>query len=93
VNINGCADSVKFVYSDTSDSFTVGGVEYTLNLAGFQVGGATVSEFWTQEAANNSALLRGVAVERSSLVPDPGSSLLLLGISLVGLRAWRKRGQ
>ena len=24
-------------------------------------------------------------------VPDPGSSLLLFGIGLVGLRAWRKR--
>ena len=27
----------------------------------------------------------------SSAVPDPGSSLLLLGIGLVGLRAWRRR--
>ena len=27
----------------------------------------------------------------ASPVPDPGSSLLLLGMSLVGLRAWRKR--
>jgi len=26
-------------------------------------------------------------------VPDPGSTLLLFGISLVGLRAWRKRRQ
>jgi len=26
-------------------------------------------------------------------VPDPGSTLLLFGISLVGLRAWRKRWQ
>ena len=28
-----------------------------------------------------------------STVPDPGSSLLLLGMGLVGLRAWRKRLQ
>lgn len=27
----------------------------------------------------------------STTVPDPGSSLLLLGIGLAGLRAWRKR--
>ena len=27
----------------------------------------------------------------SASVPDPGSSLLLLGIGLVGLRAWRRR--
>jgi hypothetical protein len=26
-------------------------------------------------------------------VPDPGSTLLLLGMGLVGLRAWRRRGQ
>jgi hypothetical protein len=26
-------------------------------------------------------------------VPDPGSTLLLLGMGLVGLRAWRKRWQ
>ena len=27
----------------------------------------------------------------SNLVPDPGSTLLLFGISLVGLKAWWKR--
>ena len=26
-------------------------------------------------------------------IPDPGSTLFLFGIGLVGLRAWRKRGQ
>jgi hypothetical protein len=29
--------------------------------------------------------------ESGTAVPDPGSSLLLLGMGLVGLRAWRKR--
>jgi hypothetical protein len=28
---------------------------------------------------------------RRGLVPDPGSSLLLLGMSLAGLRAWKRR--
>ncbi len=91
VNVNGCADSVKFVYNTLSDSFTVGNVEYTLNLAGFVVGSSTVSEFWTKEQADNSAVLKGVAVERSSVVPDGGSTFILLGAALAGLSAWRKR--
>ena len=33
----------------------------------------------------------GVMGEAPSTVPDHGSSLLLLGMGLVGLRAWRKR--
>jgi PEP-CTERM motif len=33
----------------------------------------------------------GVMGEAPSTVPDPGSSLLLLGIGLVGLRAWKRR--
>jgi hypothetical protein len=35
--------------------------------------------------------LDDVEVTRSSSVAEPGSSLLLLGIGLAGLRAWRKR--
>ena len=35
----------------------------------------------------------GVTLVGASSVPDPGSSLLLLGMGLVGLRAWRKRWQ
>ena len=33
----------------------------------------------------------GIDLLEASSVPDPGSTLLLFGISLVGLRAWRKR--
>ena len=33
VNINGCADSVTFLYNSLSDSFTVDGIEYTLDLS------------------------------------------------------------
>jgi hypothetical protein len=30
-------------------------------------------------------------VESANIVPEPGSTLLLLGLGLVGLRAWKKR--
>jgi hypothetical protein len=33
------------------------------------------------------------SIAPASTVPDPGSSLLLLGIGLAGLRAWRRRRQ
>jgi hypothetical protein len=46
-----------------------------LNFAGESAGTAYIN-FTTQDASN---------------VPDPGSSLLMLCIGLVGLRAWRKR--
>ncbi len=51
------------------------------------VGGGT-------QAVPNQAFFRGTAtITTAAPVPDPGSTLLLFGIGLVGLRAWRKRRQ
>jgi hypothetical protein len=91
VNSNGCADQVRFVYNTLSDSFTVGSIEYTLSLAGFVVGGNTVSDFWTKEQANNAAVLQGVVVERST-IPEP-ASMFLLGAGLLGLAVRMRRRQ
>ena len=50
-----------------------------------------MTTFWTTEQADNEAILQGVVVERSTVVPDAGTTLLLLGVSLTGLAAMRKR--
>jgi len=45
----------------------------------------TLSGAWTFDT------FRLTSTDDTNTVPDPGSSLLLLGIGLVGLKAWRKR--
>jgi hypothetical protein len=74
---------------------TVGTDTYYFNLLGFSTnGGATISAvFQTEEGKANTAGLYGVVTARPITAPDPGSSLLLLGMALAGLRAWRKRWQ
>lgn len=42
---------------------------------------------------NNVGSLRVTVDTAASPVPDPGSTLLLLGMGVVGLRAWQKRWQ
>ena len=83
VNVNGCADRVTIALnSGASQSFTVGGVEYFVDITGFLFGGEFATEFWTTEEAENEATLRGVV--RAASVPEPGT-LALLGLGLLGL--------
>jgi hypothetical protein len=67
-------------YALTTDSFVADGPSTTLNFYAETDYGTGV--WWLDDVS---------VVEAS--VPDPGSSLVLLGISLVGLRARRKRRQ
>ena len=61
VNVNGCADRVVAVLNQgQSQSFSIGGTSYVLDILGFQYGGATLTEFWTTEETINSAELIGV---------------------------------
>jgi hypothetical protein len=94
---NGCPDVVTAT-SNPSDSqtFTIDGAEYALDVTGFQVGGTTFSDFATDEDTNNPAQLRA-QFQQISEPPEPmpvPATLGLLGAGLVGLgvlTARRKR--
>jgi len=84
VNINGCADIVDIVFNDLSNSFSVDGTHFTLNLA------AGSSKFETIEKQKNTF---DVFAKITASVPTP-TTLLLFGLGLFGLgfarTAWKK---
>lgn len=58
VNVNGCADHVMATLNERkSESFTLDGVEYVLDVSGLLHDGALMTDFWTVENAENSAQL------------------------------------
>ena len=89
VNANGCADQVTAIWQPSSETFTVGEKEYTLNITGFFYNGNALNAFWTKENADNSAQLLANVTLRENLVP-PGElpeppTLALLGLGLAGV--------
>jgi hypothetical protein len=57
----GCAnDLVSFSNMLSSDTFMVGGDEFTLELLGFQQGGVTATSFSTIEGEENMAQLQAI---------------------------------
>jgi hypothetical protein len=96
-NINGCADRVTIsLNSGLSEFFTLGGVNYTLDISGFFVPGVgSGNEFLTIERKDNTARLFGrIAAEgfTGQGVPEPNSwAMMLLGFGAVGVAARRRK--
>jgi hypothetical protein len=92
VNINGCADRVQTGFNASSDVFDIGGVQYTLDVRGFLVGGNPVTQFLTQEGAVNSAFILGQVTTYEAAIPEPASwAMMITGFGLVGATARRRR--
>ncbi len=107
VNVSGCADRVTLELNEAkTESFFVGGLEYVLDVTGFLYEGNLLESFWTEESAENEAILQASyrllsdeqddpqddpEYDPPSEVPLPASGLLLLG-GLVGLAVKRRFG-
>ena len=90
------ADVLTLAQLYSMQTFVYDGVTYQVHLLGWQnpnadgfvVGG---NEFHVYENGTGSAELWGKVTQEIVGVPDPASTLLLLGMSLAGLAAWRRR--
>jgi hypothetical protein len=88
-----CADIISFSDAFASEIFTVSGVEYTLELLGFQTAtGDLVSQFISEEngAANSATLFARVTVPPPPPidVPEPGA---IAALSAIGLYLFAQR--
>ena len=96
INVNGCADRVTMNFNASSDTFMIGADTYTLDIAGFLVGGNPSDGFWTKEQASNSAFIQG-KINLYSLaagVPEPSTwAMMIIGFGGVGtmVRSNRRR--
>lgn len=77
--------------SAISDIFNIDGVDYTLEVTGFQVDGMQFDQFMTQEKKTNVADLRGVITKANVEVPEPSTYLMLGGFLMFGLLLKRKQ--
>ncbi len=91
-SISVCDDIVTFTNNvPASSTFTIGGVQYTLELFGFKKNGVLVNQFLTQENKTNVATLEAVITTMGVVTPEP-STYLILG-SALALCIFLKRKQ
>ena len=83
-------DFIFFPSSYANETFTIGGVAYTLELLGFgDSADDLVAQFQSPEGGTNSTLLWGRITTPPS-VPEP-ATMLLLGFGLAGLLGFRRK--
>jgi hypothetical protein len=94
INVNGCADRVTMNFNSSSETFMIGSDVYTLNLAGFLVGGNPATQFWTKEDGVNTAYIQG-KVDLYSVavgVPEPATwAMMIFGFGAAGVAIRRRR--
>jgi hypothetical protein len=91
-SVSVCDDIVALTNNTPlSDSFFVNGVNYTINVSGFMIGGSTFTQFLTQENKTNSAILQASIASIGVAVPEP-STYLIMGSTLL-LAYWFSRTQ
>jgi PEP-CTERM motif len=92
-----CSDKISFPSALGSSSFSIDGVNYTLQLLGFSntPGGSLVSEFISEEGGTNSAFLYGkITSMKPTAVPEPGSVMGILGFAALGAGSiWKRKQQ
>jgi hypothetical protein len=85
-----CTDRVVLSNSGGPQSFTVGGVTFTLELF-LQKGGINLSEFITNEGQSNEAQLVGRFSAADSTVPEPGTAGAVgVALAAFGVSRYRK---
>ena len=88
---SSCSDAVTWQNTVSSNAFTAGGREYTLELLGFSntPGGSPINQFVSDEGSTNQTLLYGRVVETAA-VPEP-TTMAGLGLASLGLSYARRR--
>jgi len=89
-------DAVRFIPYEYRTPVTTIWTFYPSTTTDIAPGGVLLSSAFDWDTSTGSGLGQrsysfAANVVSGSTVPEPGSSLLLLGIGLGGLRAWRKR--
>jgi PEP-CTERM motif len=89
-----CSDRITFENVAGSDTFNIGGVEYTLSILGFGATSATLEEFFISQEGGTRETNLWAQITRADPTPTPEPApLALLALGLVGLGWFSRRKQ